>query len=426
MNTIKHRYSLESGSKKHLCPNCGKKRFNRYIDHTTSDYIAPNVGLCDRLESCGYHLPPKEHFRLTGEPPQDWRNPYVNPKPVPTPKPGRISLSIAQATFKRYDKNDLVCWLATLPGWDADLARHVARLYHIGTGGEGTAVDGWPIFWQIDNRGEVRSGKLIRYNPSTGKRIKGEGFNYTWIHKMMMKAGLLPDDESEWSLQQCLFGLHLITPGEKRPVAIVEGEKTALIASQYLPGFVWLACGSLGEFKAEKLRPLKGRTLVLYPDKGKAFERWKQVASDLQGFSKIQLTDILERFAPDEHQGYDIADYLLQFDIRTFKGSTRYTDTHPYGFNPYTGEVFDQRGYPADWDDVLPPDEGTPGTDEVTRIGLADTQPGNDDAGLIRLLADTFYAVIDTTVSPDVINAFWKAQEPTEPSKAWRSMPDDI
>jgi hypothetical protein len=140
----------------------------------------------------------------------------------------------------------------------------------------------------------------------------------------------------------------------------------------------------------------------------------------------------------------------------------------PYGFNTYTGEVFDQRGYPADWDDVLPPDEGTPGTDEVTRIGLADTQPelaqtrkailaergkenqgkrtdllstidkklsepintqkelATDDAGLIRLLADTFDAVIDTTVSPDVINAFWKAQEPTEPSKAWRSMPDDI
>lgn len=31
-----------------------------------------------------------------------------------------------------------------------------------------------------------------------------------------------------------------------------------------------------------------------------------------------------------------------------------------HGFNPYTGEIFDQRGYPANWDDVTPPREGTP------------------------------------------------------------------
>lgn len=31
----------------------------------------------------------------------------------------------------------------------------------------------------------------------------------------------------------------------------------------------------------------------------------------------------------------------------------KYESQHPapYGYNPYTGEVFDQRGYPADWDD---------------------------------------------------------------------------
>ncbi|MCC5906018.1 MAG: hypothetical protein JJU13_07430 [Balneolaceae bacterium] len=25
----------------------------------------------------------------------------------------------------------------------------------------------------------------------------------------------------------------------------------------------------------------------------------------------------------------------------------------PYGKNPYTNEIFDERGYPADWDDPL-------------------------------------------------------------------------
>jgi hypothetical protein len=136
------------------------------------------------------------------------------------------------------------------------------------------------------------------------------------------------------------------------------------------------------------------------------------------------ITDPYQRFK-NEFGTWKDDDYLHELVNNQLTESHEHHPPTPYGFNPHTGEVFDQRGYPADWDDVLPPDEGTPGTDEVTRIGLADTQPGNDDAGLIRLLADTFDAVIDTTVSPDVIKAFWKAQEPTEPSKAWRSMPDD-
>ena len=32
---------------------------------------------------------------------------------------------------------------------------------------------------------------------------------------------------------------------------------------------------------------------------------------------------------------------------------------HPHGFNPYTGEIFDKRGYPAAWDEVKPPEPGT-------------------------------------------------------------------
>nr|WP_280842365.1 PriCT-2 domain-containing protein [Rhodohalobacter sp. SW132] len=35
---------------------------------------------------------------------------------------------------------------------------------------------------------------------------------------------------------------------------------------------------------------------------------------------------------------------------RVLQGDTKSKVSAPYGMNPYTGEIFDERGYPADWD----------------------------------------------------------------------------
>jgi hypothetical protein len=72
-------------------------------------------------------------------------------------------------------------------------------------------------------------------NPTTGKRIK-EPFNHiNWAQKVLK--------EPEYELKQCFFGEQLID--KSKPVAIVESEKTAVIASGYLPQFIWLAAGSI-------------------------------------------------------------------------------------------------------------------------------------------------------------------------------------
>ena len=57
MNT-EHRYIFEKGSKKHYCPDCNKKRFVRYIDTETGEYLAEQYGKCDRIMKCSYYLDP--------------------------------------------------------------------------------------------------------------------------------------------------------------------------------------------------------------------------------------------------------------------------------------------------------------------------------------------------------------------------------
>lgn len=61
-----YRYSLDNrrgANFIHICPNCGKREFKRYIDNTTMEYIAEDVGKCNRLIKCGFHKPPKVHFQ---------------------------------------------------------------------------------------------------------------------------------------------------------------------------------------------------------------------------------------------------------------------------------------------------------------------------------------------------------------------------
>jgi hypothetical protein len=59
-----HRFILEKGSRKYDCRRCGGSvTFRRYVDtENGNQYLADDVGICDRLNKCGYHYPPKQYF----------------------------------------------------------------------------------------------------------------------------------------------------------------------------------------------------------------------------------------------------------------------------------------------------------------------------------------------------------------------------
>ena len=57
-----YKYSLEIGSKKFFCPNCGEKKFVKYLDNETNNYLSEDLGRCDRETNCGYHKKPNNEI----------------------------------------------------------------------------------------------------------------------------------------------------------------------------------------------------------------------------------------------------------------------------------------------------------------------------------------------------------------------------
>lgn len=107
-------------------------------------------------------------------------------------------------------------------------------------------------------------------------------------------------------MKQCLFGEHLLSDNPIKPVAIVESEKSVLVATHYMPEFIWLATGGMhGCFKPDVISILKGRPVMLCPDLG-AKEVWQTKMPLLTSVcSKVVLSDSLEQCATDEQRKKD-------------------------------------------------------------------------------------------------------------------------
>ena len=93
------------------------------------------------------------------------------------------------------------------------------------------------------------------------------------------------------------------------PIAIVESEKTAIIAQAKMPDYLWMTTGSCNEFKPSKLNVLRGRRVVAFPDLG-AYDYWLKKASLID--FPIEVSNYLEKNATEAQrkEGLDIADFL--------------------------------------------------------------------------------------------------------------------
>ncbi len=302
---MSYKYELEKGSRKNFCPACKQKTFVRYVDTESGVYIADEVGRCDREIKCSYHLKPGEYF-LSGENlslkrllSNDQRKRIIK---VPDEKPVYVPDVLFTGSLQYYEENIFFRYLVQLLG--NDKAEELCTWYCVGTSKH---WQGACVFWYVDHFGRVTRGKVMQYD-QTGHRVKGCTNS---VHSLM-KLGKLPGLH--------LYGLHLVRLDNTLPVAIVESEKSAILAAGYLKGFLWMATGSLSTLTAERLEPLQGREIILFPDGG-AFEKWQEKAESLSRTVNIRCSDVLEQSLTDQQReaGYDIGDLVV--DALRPKGS---------------------------------------------------------------------------------------------------------
>jgi hypothetical protein len=248
-------------------------------------------------------------------------------KPTQPTQDSRV-YSIPDEVFRQslghYERNQFARLLDQQFG--PSVATDLLQRFHIGTSAH------WPgacVFWYIDERNRKRGGQIKLFAPDwhTEKYTDHEGnkrSKTSWVHsalkRRLEKAGTpipdwLVDYNENAERSPCLFGLpQLQTAQTDTPVAIVEAPKTAVVCTQYLPGFIWLAIGAKSYLNAERLAPVRGRKLTLYPDLN-AFTDWSRRAEQLRtkGF-QVAVSDYLETHANEEQKqaGLDLADYLLQ------------------------------------------------------------------------------------------------------------------
>jgi hypothetical protein len=240
--------------------------------------------------------------------PNDTKTAEVDFKAPPQRKPETkfIPLHFLSKSIGRFGNNNFLAFIQRTFGLEK--TNKVIELYKIG---DSKNWFGSTIFWLIDKNNNVRTGKIMLYNKMDGKRVKEPYDHITWVHSKLK----IPND----NIDKCLFGEHLINQIPDKTIAIVESEKTAVIASLFFPNFIWLATGGISNLSYSKLKSLTGRKIILFPDLC-AYDKWVQIIQPFDKWFKIVVSDYLEKNASSEEklQKYDLADYLLSLDRGNF------------------------------------------------------------------------------------------------------------
>ena len=344
-STNSHRYIFENDSKKHLCPNCTKKRYVRYIDTKTDEYLPQQYGRCDREMNCSYYLNPYNdgYAKAIWEQDQgnktEWKPRCSKTKKKPLKRLSRtfIPNDVFYRTRAGYDQNIFIQNLLSRVAFPFEVqdVERVISLYHLGTVQNGYR-SGASTFPFIDVNNKVRAIQVKQFDEVN--HTTSTDFLHSIIEKHQTRNNKpFPEWLQAYNMNEtkvsCLFGEHLLSKYPHNPVALVEAPKTAIYGTLYF-GFpeqptnlLWLGVYNLSSLNLNKCKALNGRNVYLFPDlskDGKAFKLWSNKATEIQKQLRgtyFNVSDLLEQLASeqDKKQGKDIADYLIKLDWRLFR-----------------------------------------------------------------------------------------------------------
>lgn len=291
-----YKYHLEpySPSSKRTCPKCGRKKcFTLYLDRDNRP-AGDQYGICDHTKECGYRLYP------TGRIDNSAIAPVVIEKVDPI---YYTRQQVSNYTLYKYN-NGLSRFLQ--PKFKKSELTKVFRDYCIGS------VDYGIIFWQIDEQYRVHRGKVMWYNPD-GHRTKIQNPDGTERGRIKMMWQFLHRDRAT-EPEMCYFGQHLVSLYPDKPVALVESEKTCLIASLIEPQYNWIATLSINNFQTHRLDFLKNfqNYVLVFPDRD-GFDKWKEKTAAIQNLMpnlKIGINDFILQYGNGKE---DLADVFLRY-----------------------------------------------------------------------------------------------------------------
>lgn len=333
-------YQLDKSSKKFKCPACEKKRFVKYVNTETNEYLPCEYGSCDRADNCGYHLNPyKDGFGkqaiIKMEPAKAFTT--KNKQPVKT---YFIPEEILQETLANYEQNVFINNLinnVAFPFETEDVQKAI-EMYYLGTVTD-NQLAGAISFPFIDINNKIRAIQLKAFDQHnhttktnfihsfTEKKHQHQKSNYpAWLTNYLKNERKIT----------CLFGEHLLKQYPNNPIALVEAPKTAIYGTLYY-GFpddkhklLWLACFNLTSLNYERCKVLKGRKVVLFPDTskdGNAYNKWSKKAQEFKTTinATFVVNSLLEENAnkAEKEKGFDLADYLIKYDWKEFRNSTK-------------------------------------------------------------------------------------------------------
>ncbi|GEO11531.1 hypothetical protein SAE01_40270 [Segetibacter aerophilus] len=169
MDRNNYRVGLDKTSKKFPCPQCGQRRFVKYIDTETQEFLSDEVGRCDRENNCGYHLTPKEYFNDTeniGSIPE-----ALQPKTIQqeTRQVEYLPLEMVELSMEQNNKTSFAAYIKSL--FHTEICDKLLSNYIVGNSFKPEESPAC-IFWRIDKDGNIRTGKVMHYDKVSGKRDK--------------------------------------------------------------------------------------------------------------------------------------------------------------------------------------------------------------------------------------------------------------
>ena len=212
-----------------------------------------------------------------------WNNVFCNTFEALSEELGLPPAGKSLVELCRADDADF-CQEVVAKGWlsEAQMA-HAAERYRLGK-----SKNGKPIFWMIDERGIVRDGRI------------GD----TWVSMIFKRR--YPECGRYIVAKHCLFGMQLRSA-------------TLGTLSELFPECIWMAYSYPSNFTVDKLAPLQGCVVSIYPHTdptGCTYVSFLELADQARRLYDIDLSvvSLLEEHASEEQKErcIDILDFITE------------------------------------------------------------------------------------------------------------------